>query len=129
MAEADAFLAKAEESLASAEDDYAKARYNSCARNLYYAAFQAAVAALLAESIRPGGRWEHEFVRSEFSGRLVHRRKLYDASLRALLAKAFARRVDADYTEKMLKQRDVARLLIQARQMIRQVEERAHGRR
>ncbi len=127
--DAEAFFAKAEESLASADDDYESGRYNSCARGAYYAAFQAAVAALLAEDIRPRGRWEHEFVRSEFSGRLVHRRKLYDISLRPLLAQAFAKRVDADYTETMLKQRDVARQLIQLRQMIRQVEERIDGRR
>ena len=127
--EAESFLGKAKESLASAEGDYAEARYNSCERGLYYAAFQAAIAALSAEGIRPKRRWEHEFVRAEFSGRLIHRRKLYDASLRALLTDAFDRRADADYTEKMLKRGDVARLLIQVRQMVLQAEERVRGHR
>jgi len=64
VADADAFLAKAEESLASADDDFAKERFNSCARGAYYAAFQAAVAALIHEAILPRDKWEHEFVQS-----------------------------------------------------------------
>lgn len=44
----DAYLRKAQESLESAESEYANRRYNSCASGCYYACFQAAVAALLS---------------------------------------------------------------------------------
>ena len=127
MTEAEAFLAKAEESLASAEDDHAKDRFNSCARNTYYAAFQAAVAALLLERIQPRGRWEHEFVHSQFAGILVYRRKLFGTAFRTLLIDAFERRADADYTEKLLKRQDVRPLLTQVTQLVPQVKERLYG--
>ena len=43
------YLAKAEESLRTAESEFANGRYNSCANRCYYACFQAAIAALLRE--------------------------------------------------------------------------------
>lgn len=52
MEEQRGYLAKAQESLACAESEFAAGRYNTAARNLYYALFQAAVAALLREDIR-----------------------------------------------------------------------------
>ena len=84
MEEAQADLPKAVESLASAQGDYAATRYNSCANRVYYACFQAAVAARLAVGIRPAnprGEWSHEFVQSQFNGLLITRRKLYPAAL------------------------------------------------
>ena len=128
MSEAEGFLAKAQESLASAEDDHAKQRYNACARNVYYAAFQAAIVALLLEDIRPRQRWEHEFVRSEFGGRLVYRRKMYDAAFRTLLTRAFDRRVQGDYTRSTLKRRDVSGLVTEATLLLRLVKERHDNR-
>ncbi len=96
MEAAHAFAAKAAESLASAEDDFAQGRHDSCARNSYYAAFQAAVAALLLEGIRPARRWEHEFVHSEFQGRLVYRRKVFGREFRNPLDRSFQIRSKAD---------------------------------
>ena len=49
------YLAKATESLQTAESEFANGRYNSCANRCYYACFQAAIAALLREGIRPRG--------------------------------------------------------------------------
>src|SRR6266478_6297717 len=82
------YLAKAEESLRTAESEFANGRYNSCANRAYYACFQAAVAALLAAGIRPAsprGEWSHEFVQSQFNGLLIIRRKLYPITLRRVL--------------------------------------------
>jgi uncharacterized protein (UPF0332 family) len=62
------YLAKASESLLTAESEYANGRYNSCANRCYYACFQAAIAALLGEGIRPAGQWSHEFVQAQFVG-------------------------------------------------------------
>lgn len=85
MPEPEDYLAKAEESLASAEDDYAKGHYNSCARSTYYALFQAAVAALLHEGVKPRRDWRHDFVQAQFAGRLVYRRKLFPSVYRDVL--------------------------------------------
>lgn len=45
--------AKAEESLAGAESEFANGRFNNCANRSYYSCFQAAVAGLLREGVRP----------------------------------------------------------------------------
>ena len=59
--EAAVYQAKAEESLAGAEVEFASGRYNNSANRAYYACFQAAVAALIRAGVRPtgGGEWSH----------------------------------------------------------------------
>ena len=47
MRSAHPFLAKAQESLAGAESEFAAGRYNNCANRCYYACFQAAIHALI----------------------------------------------------------------------------------
>lgn len=49
------FLAKAVECLAGAESEADAGRYNNTANRCYYASFQAAIAALLHEGVRPPG--------------------------------------------------------------------------
>ena len=72
MTEAERYLAKARESLASARANVKARRYNSAANRGYYAAFQAAVAALIHAGIRPDDDdWGHRFVMSQFSGKLI----------------------------------------------------------
>ena len=59
------YLAKATESLLTAESEFANGRYNNAANRAYYACFQAALAALMRAGIRtpsPSGQWSHEFV-------------------------------------------------------------------
>lgn len=97
---AEAYLVKAEESLASAESDFVAGRYNGCANRTYYACFQAGIAALLREGIRPTGRdgqWGHEFVESRFVGQLVNRRHRYPAELRSVLSDNRDLRQKGDY--------------------------------
>ncbi len=94
------YLEKAEESFAGAESEYINSRYNNCANRCYYAAFQAAIYALAHAGITPPGHeaeWGHEFVRSQFIGQLINRRKLYPASLRTVLEQNRALRQTADY--------------------------------
>ncbi|MCH7952912.1 MAG: HEPN domain-containing protein [Chloroflexi bacterium] len=99
MTEAEGYLAKASESLASARADNRARRYNSAANRAYYAAFQAAVAALIDAGIRPADHdWGHRFVISQFSGKLIRRRKLMPRELRSTLGELFDRRVPADYS-------------------------------
>ncbi len=127
MTEAQAFMAKAEESLASAEDDYAKGRYNACARNAYYAVFQAAVSALTLETVRPVGYWGHDYVGAQFSGLLINRRKLYPARLRDLLPEALRVRSEADYSPRSVSGRRAGRILNGVRDLLGLVRETING--
>ena len=97
---ADLYLAKAAESLASAESDFAAGRYNSCANRAYYACFQAAIIALLREGIGPSPRdrqWRHAAVQAQFAEQLVRRRKLFPAALAEALGRLVILRGTADY--------------------------------
>src|SRR5499433_673528 len=96
------YLAKADESLRTAESEFANGRYNSCANRCYYACFQAAIAALLAEGIRARGQWSHEFVQGQFVGVLINQRHLYEAGLRRLLADNQSLRDKADYRAELV---------------------------
>jgi uncharacterized protein (UPF0332 family) len=80
------YLAKAAESLQTAESEFANGRYNSCANRCYYACFQVAIAALLAEGIRARGQWSHAFVQGQFVGVFINQRHLYDTQLRRVLS-------------------------------------------
>jgi uncharacterized protein (UPF0332 family) len=95
--DATVFLAKAAESLLTAESEFANGRYNSCANRCYYACFQAAIAALIQEGIRPRGPWKHDFVQGQFVGQLINRRKRYSSSLRNILPENQNVRDKADY--------------------------------
>jgi uncharacterized protein (UPF0332 family) len=85
MDDAAIYLAKATESLESAESEFASGRCKSCVNRFYFACFPAAIAGLLAEGVRPSDKWEHEFVHGQFVGILINRRKRYDARLRRVL--------------------------------------------
>jgi uncharacterized protein (UPF0332 family) len=98
VTEAERYLRKARESLASAKADARASRYNSAANRAYYAAFQAAVAALIFYRVRSADtEWQHRFVAEEFSGKLIRRRKEFSASLRSALPQLFELRITADY--------------------------------
>ena len=120
----DAFLSKARESLASAESDFEGARYNSCANRCYYACFQAAVAALLEDGIRPAGRWGHDFVQVQFVGQLIHRRKRYDSGLRDILVNNLKLRQFGDDHPRLITQTEARRALARIREFVEAVEAR-----
>jgi uncharacterized protein (UPF0332 family) len=107
VTEAELYLRKARESLASAEADVAAGRYNSTANRAYYAAFQAAIAALIHNDIRPAERgWQHKFVTNQFSSKLVRRRKVLPSALVAKLEDLFRIRVIGDYESKDVSKED-----------------------
>ena len=98
---ADIYLAKAEESLAGAESEYANDRYNNCANRAYYACFEAAIAALVRVGVGPSrqdNQWRHAHVQAQFSDQLVNRRKLYPGNLRETLGRGAILRATADYS-------------------------------
>lgn len=120
------FLDKALASLAGAESEAANARYDNCANRAYYACFQAAVSALLRAGIQspnPQGHWTHSFVPGHFVGQLVNRRKLYPATLRDTLPRAYQLRQTADYTDDLVTEIQALRALRRAREFVHAVLE------
>ena len=115
------FLSKAEESLAGAESEFANERYHNCANRCYYACFQAAIAALIQADIgprSPRGQWGHDFVQAEFIGQLINRRKIYPACLGDVLERTYTLRQVADYQAEFVTERQAARALRRARQLV-----------
>lgn len=112
------YLAKATESLESAQADLAADRYNSSANRSYYACFQAAVAALLRAGIRvhtPDGELRHGTVQALFVGQLINRRHHYPSEFRTTLTDNRDLRDLADYTRTEISQ-------LQARRAVRRAE-------
>jgi uncharacterized protein (UPF0332 family) len=117
------FLRKSVESLAGAELEFGGGWYNNCANRCYYACFQAAIAALQREGIRPrGAQWGHDFVQAQFEGQLVYRRKRYPTQLRGTLEHTAALRTKADYTEDLVTQTEVARTLRRTRTFVTTIQ-------
>jgi uncharacterized protein (UPF0332 family) len=118
------YLAKAGESLLSAESEYSNGRYNSCANRCYYAAFQAAIAALLRGGIRTSSdRWSHAFVQSTFAGQLINRRHRYPAILRSTLGDLQLLRNRADYTIDVITQIEANRGLRRCRDFVTAIQQ------
>jgi len=118
------YLAKAQESLASAQSEFANGRFNTCANRCYYACFQAAIAALLAAGIRSTRtteRWKHEYVQSEFVRILINSKKLYEPSLRDTLARLQTLRQVADYEPDSVTRTEASRALRRAGQFVEAV--------
>jgi uncharacterized protein (UPF0332 family) len=118
------YLAKATESLLTAESEFANGRYNSCANRCYYSCFQAAIVALLREGIRPRGQWSHEFVQAQFVGVLINQRKRYDSDLRRVLADNQILRDQADYRAELVTPTQAGRALRRSRMLINAVQQR-----
>jgi uncharacterized protein (UPF0332 family) len=117
-----AYLSKAHQNLAVADLALQAGHYDACCSRAYYAAFQAAVSALWSEGIRPPRESDrtlsHKAVQSEWSGRLVYRRKLYAAELRSTLQWLYHRRLEADYNAEPVTERDARGAALRARQFV-----------
>lgn len=127
MSDTAIFLTKALECLQCAESELAAKRLNNVANRAYYAAFQAAVAAMIAAGIRPqqeGGGLSHRHVQSAFSGLLVYRRKLYDTRYRNILQALMSERAKADYTTRFVSEPAARRAVKQAADLITAVQTR-----
>ncbi len=117
------YLAKAIESLEGAAGEYLARRYNNCANHCDYSVFQAAIAALERSSIvARGGEWRHDFVPSEFEGKLIYRRKLYPMELRGTLGLLYNLRETADYKRTMVSRAEADHALRDARRFVATME-------
>ena len=118
------YLVKATESLQTAESEFANGRYNSCANRCYYACFQAAIAALLREGIRPRGQWNHQFVQGQFVGVLINQRHRSDPQLRRVLSDNQTLRDQADYRAELVTATQAGRALRRSRLFVTAVRQR-----
>lgn len=126
--DAQAFLAKAEENLASATSEQANRRYNACANRCYFACFQGAIVGLIRAGIRPPkDQWSHAFVQAQFAGQLVYRRKLYPADSHNVLPYLQSLREKADYETDSVNQLEVSRAMRRAREFIAAIGSRTTG--
>jgi uncharacterized protein (UPF0332 family) len=103
---------------------FVNGQYNSCANRCYYACFQAAIAALLAEGIRARGQWSHEFVQGQFVGVLINQRHLYDTQLQRVLADNQNVREKADYRPEVVNATQASRALRRTRTFVAAVQQR-----
>ena len=124
----EAYMAKALESLAAAEADLEAGRHNAAASRAYYAAFQASVAMLIENGIGPrGDAWEHRFVISQFSGKLIRRRKVLPARLTASLGVLLQRRLRADYRPAAVSKREANDSIARTTDLCKSVREKLMG--
>jgi uncharacterized protein (UPF0332 family) len=122
------FLIKALESLSGADSERVNRRYNNCANRCYYAAFQAAIAALLTADIRPSaGQWSHTFVQGQFAGQLIRRRKLYAAALRDTLSRLQKLRHEADYATYQVTETEATRAFRRSQTFVVAIQEAIRG--
>lgn len=123
--DAAAFLLKAHEGVLAADAAFAAGWYTVCARTAYFAAFHAAIAALLHEGVRDrNDRWDHAWVQAAFNEQLIVRRKFYSSELRSVLVDGMALRHSADYSLDALPVRDVRRALRRCSALVAAIEQR-----
>ncbi|HEW97522.1 MAG: hypothetical protein DRR16_17145 [Candidatus Parabeggiatoa sp. nov. 3] len=112
------FLAKAKENIVVATWAYENGHYNASANRGYYAAFQAAIAALANAGIINLHRISHSGVQSLFATELIRRRKIYPTHLKSYLADLQRIRDDADYELKSVSKKKCATQLKQAKEFV-----------
>ena len=123
------YLAKASESLLTAESEFDSGRYNSCANRCYYACFQAAIAAMLREGIHASGDlWTHTFVQSQFTGQLINRRHRYPTTLRSSLTDLQLLRRRADYSTDLITHTEANRGLRRSREFVTAIRQEGRTR-
>jgi len=119
-----AFLTKAQENLAVAEWAYTNGHYNATANRTYYAAFQAAVAALAHFGLLlKTGRIEHRAVQNAFATELIHRRKLFPNHLKSVLSTLQEARDEADYEPQSVSKNLATKQLRMARELLKIIQE------
>jgi len=118
------FLAKARHILEAAERDRSHRAFDPCVSRAYFAAFQAAIAALLALANyrRRGHYWDHGEVAAEFTRRLIRQRKIFGGELASILDDLKTRRHQADYSTFSMRDKIAQRALDKARRLVALVE-------
>lgn len=113
------FLARAQENLADAEAAYEAERYNASANRAYYAAFHAAIAALIHFGQMPN--IDHAPVRAGFSKYLINEKKIFPANMTNMLKLIMEVRSEADYAEVGVSRKTAQGQLKMAKQFVETV--------
>lgn len=116
----DEFLTKAKENLKAAEVLFEHQLYNAAVNRAYYAAFQAAIAALADQGIATARRG-HATIQAHFAIELIQRRKRYPRHFRAYLMDLQSVRDDADYKLKFVSRRVASRQLTKAKEFVESI--------
>jgi uncharacterized protein (UPF0332 family) len=116
------YLAKARDSLRTAQSAYEQGDSDSCASRAYFAVFQAEIAALIKLTEFRQEQWGHERVQAEFNQRLIQARKGFPASLRSIHDDLIGRRHSADYTDQHVSARLAEQCLRRAAEMLTAIE-------
>lgn len=111
------FLAKAQENLIDAEQALEEGCYNASANRAYYAAFQAAIAALAQENI-VHEKNPHSWVQAQFSERLIKARKYYPSKLASYLLDMQQVRDTADYKPIMTSKKTAKEQVAQSKEFL-----------
>jgi len=90
------FFNKAEANLTVAQICFDNGFYDACANRAYYAAFQAAIAALADKGIKRD-KIDHKQIQADFSENLIKKRKVYPSKLKSYLMDMQGVRNQADY--------------------------------
>jgi uncharacterized protein (UPF0332 family) len=93
----------------------------------YYAAYQAAVGALVAEGIEPvlDRFWPHDVVQVQFPALLVDERHRYPPETRLVLKALFDERLKADYEPDLVDAATAAEAVRRARTFVEHITVRA----
>ncbi len=120
------YLAKADQCLAGAALAVARGQYNNAANRAYYAAYQAAIAALRAAGVGPPSPryWAHDFVLREYCRTLACEGGAYPVQSGTTLKALLDERLKADYEVEMIGQPSGERALALARQFVAAVRPR-----
>jgi uncharacterized protein (UPF0332 family) len=116
------YLAKARDSLRTAQSAYEQGDSDSCASRAYFAVFQAEIAALIKLTEFRQEQWRHERVQAEFNQRLIQARKVFPASVRSIHDDLIGRRHSADYTDQHVSARLAEQCLRRAAEMLTAIE-------
>lgn len=121
-----AYLAKATATLKGAEVELANALYDNALNRAYYACYQAAVAALVAEggTTDPENYWPHDMVQARFAALLIDELGRYPRSMRATLKAIFDERLKADYEPDLIDAETASEAVRRARAFVRVVVNR-----
>jgi uncharacterized protein (UPF0332 family) len=89
---------KAESNLRAARLLLTAGEYAPCIGCAYFAAFHAAITALLKWTDYRSKEWRHKTVQAEFARLLIHRRKIFPQRMASILSELMDLRHEADYS-------------------------------
>lgn len=113
---------KAVDNLEVAKRAWEMAAFDPCVSRTYFAAFHAAIAALLRLTDYRSRTWRHGEVQAEFVRRLIHRRKVFPSWMASVLPELATLREDGDYRPFHMSKSQAQKALRRAEEFLKHVE-------